>query len=192
MSRIGLCLLVGLLLAIGCDDQGNGVDAGVGDGAIGDGGLVHYFSWQDHPGGGPLSLPPGNYTTPNSQQCGAACGVWASVGAMEMQLKVDQANPSLTIQLDPYGFLGQFSNSAVCDGKCDVSPFEMSCVLGKLRDTGTPRSASVPSTYKITSFTEITDHSPQNIYRGRSSRPSRRTKTFRSPPAPRPRAGTNW
>ncbi len=134
-------------------------------------GIVRELSWRNHPGGGPLNLPPGDYTTPNRQQCGTGCVVWASVGALEMQFKIDQANPDLSIGLDPYGFLGQFSGGSVCGGVCGLdtnsggASFEIECTLEKLRDVGVPRSGGgVLPNYRITSFSEMPGVSNQEIW----------------------------
>jgi hypothetical protein len=133
-------------------------------------GFARELSWQNHPGGGPLNLPAGDYTTPNRQQCGTGCVVWAAHGALEMQFKIDQANPDLSVNLNPYGFLGQYSGGSVCGGVCGENSstgdsFEIDCTLEKLRDDGTPRSdGGAPLIYKITSFTEINPITNQIIW----------------------------
>lgn len=90
--------------------------------------IIEEFSWgniQNHPSG----IPDGNYLTPNKDQvldCLSGCVLYATVGAMEIQFKIQHANPALTMDFSEESFLDQFGvhraggGGYVCGGDCGL------------------------------------------------------------------------
>jgi len=80
------------------------------------------FSWVDHPGGG--GFPPGNYVTPikdqNVSTCRGGCTLFAITAAMETRLKIQEANPMLTVGLmDTYP---SDMGLPICGSYCTMAP----------------------------------------------------------------------
>ena len=115
------------------------------------------FFWGDvrsHPlagvGGELEGLPDGNYLTPNddqAQRCVGGCVLYATLGAMEMQYKIQARDPNATLDfsedalLTDYGVQNRgFGTGYFCGSDCSMRGIsDMTCVPQELQTHGVIR-----------------------------------------------------
>ena len=121
------------------------------------------FTWRNYPGDPARGIPPGDYTTrvknQNTSICQGGCALFSGVGAMEMQIKIEQRNPEMMINLSEAELWQNYIDPNVagdCSGSCAVSGgYRHSCVLRGLRDQGIPRQGAYDFKYRISSYQDL-------------------------------------